>query len=147
MENNGAFEGDMVLTDIQLMEINQNKLSRKKRNTLVNINRHWTNNILYYQFATGSGAHTTSQKSQIKAAMEHINTVTNNCIKFQESGAPNKHVIFTRQDSGCYAHVGMLSSTSQIINLENGCFNPGTIQHEILHALGLFSQEVTEIPM
>ena len=54
----GAFQGDMMLTDDQLrqieMAIDDQKAGRKKRKAAINENARWTSNIVPYEISPSS---------------------------------------------------------------------------------------------
>ena len=69
------------------------------------------------------------------------------CLDFKETSKTSRNAIHVRGPSsgksGCYSDVGRKSNhKAQVLNLGRGCTSQGTIQHEILHALGFHHEQV-----
>jgi len=66
------------------------------------------------------------------------------CIRFTllPKGVPptGDYVRVTNEDEGCYSSVGKVGG-KQDLNLGDGCFAPGTIIHEMIHALGVHHEQ------
>lgn len=80
------------------------------------------------------------QRNKISDAIDEIQKKT--CVRFVPvAGNEKNFVIFKNDQSGCWSNVGMIGG-SQDINLEDPCFKKsGTIQHEILHAVGFYHEQ------
>ncbi|XP_033235617.1 seminal metalloprotease 1 [Drosophila pseudoobscura] len=73
----------------------------------------------------------------IEKAMAAIASQT--CVRFRRTrNAQEPQVVIQRKEAGCWSYVGFLGRQQQLLNLGERCMTSGTIQHEILHALGLF---------
>ena len=92
-----------------------------------------------------SGSFTQDQINMIRTATANIERNTGGCVRLQEvTSAPSgNYVDVINSDSGCYSYIGMMGDTivspggRQDLNLEDGCFLNGIIEHEFLHALGV----------
>ncbi|XP_017150868.2 seminal metalloprotease 1 [Drosophila miranda] len=72
----------------------------------------------------------------IEKAMAAIASKT--CVRFRRTrNAQEPQVVMQRKEAGCWSYVGFLARQQQLLNLGERCMCSGTIQHEILHALGL----------
>ncbi|VDM73988.1 unnamed protein product, partial [Strongylus vulgaris] len=78
-----------------------NKSTRAKRQ-IHNLNTLWSENHVYYYFATGVEEH---RKTSIRNTLQYIRDHT--CIDFTESDtAVNRIRVF--RGSGCYSYIGMV---------------------------------------
>ena len=84
----------------------------------------------------------------IRTATANIERNTGGCVRLVEvqSAPSGNYVDVVNNDSGCWAWVGMLGHTTvspggrQELHLADGCFTMGTIEHEFLHALGVYHE-------
>lgn len=73
--------------------------------------------------------------------MADYTSKTGGCITFKERTHESNYVHFQSTDSGCWSYVGM-SGGKQSLNYQNpGCTRFGTVQHEMLHALGFHHEQ------
>ncbi|XP_036343341.1 seminal metalloprotease 1-like, partial [Rhagoletis pomonella] len=85
-----------------------------------------------------------THQEAILEAIEVIEKRT--CLKFIAANETSNHyVAISSESGGCYTAVGYQAKV-QTMNLENypvgeGCFRPGTILHEFMHALGFYHQQ------
>ncbi|KAA0189095.1 hypothetical protein HAZT_HAZT010096 [Hyalella azteca] len=129
--NNGLYEGDIVLTPQQEVQM----MARR----VVNNNAFWwprnSKGIVNVDYRFGDEfVSKTGVKKAISAWESHT------CIRFHELSKPKQspHLIFVTSN-GCASNVGRIyfSRSGQKVWLAPGCFsNPGTPIHEIGHALG-----------
>ena len=55
---------------------------------------------------------------------------------------PNGYITFRSDSSGCWSYIGQISTTgSQTINLSGGCVHQLVIEHEVLHAMGMYHEQ------
>uniref|UniRef100_A0A3B4BDY0 Metalloendopeptidase n=1 Tax=Periophthalmus magnuspinnatus TaxID=409849 RepID=A0A3B4BDY0_9GOBI len=86
-----------------------------------------------------SSSYSSSQKRVIRSAMKQIQDQT--CIWFYEiygwSRWYTRH-LYIFSGNGCWSYIGRIWWTRQqkLSLSKNGCLRTGTIQHELLHALG-----------
>lgn len=48
--------------------------------------------------------------------------------------------LFIEPDAGCYSYVGMIGG-GQTVSIGNGCEQMATVQHELMHALGIWHEQ------
>ncbi|KAM7352139.1 seminal metalloprotease 1-like [Cochliomyia hominivorax] len=120
----GDFEGDILLDN--------------SRNGLRNENRRWPGGIVYYKIGDEY-----DHKNYILEAMNDIESAS--CVRFKPATEDTiGYIDITSSKKGCSSFVGYFNR-AQNVNLEiselgKGCFRKGTIQHELLHALGFEHQ-------
>lgn len=120
----GLVEGDMRLTSNNYLEM------LGLRNTVRNL---WTNRILYYRVASGYA-------NSVDSALANLQSRLGNCVRFQKRTNERNYVeVFN--GSGCWSYVGMSGGRQQMSLQTNGCYSTGTIQHEFIHALGLYHEQ------
>nr|XP_019555340.2 seminal metalloprotease 1-like [Aedes albopictus] len=136
-ELSGQFEGDIILTEEQYAEVSQ-------RNGMVDESFRWPLNTVFYEIQ--EFWYTEDQLQYILEGMRTIEQAT--CIRFLPRGPNNQdYVLINGWDWGCSANVGRIGG-AQIINLQpyrvgTGCFQMGTIVHELIHSLGFWHMQST----
>ncbi|XP_037960896.1 seminal metalloprotease 1-like [Teleopsis dalmanni] len=134
----GMVEGDMMLTDEQILFLHS---PIRGRNGLIAETKRWPNRLVYYKIIGNFDA---AHRNAILSGIRTLEART--CLRFQEADATQKaYVAIDSQIGGCYTAVGYLGKV-QTMNLEvypigEGCFRPGTILHEFMHALGFYHQQ------
>ncbi|XP_001655416.2 seminal metalloprotease 1 isoform X1 [Aedes aegypti] len=129
-ELSGQFEGDMILTEEQY-------LAMSRRNGMLDKSYRWPMNTVVYEIQ--EFWYTAEQLEYIREGMRRIEQAT--CIRFRErEPQETDYVLINGWDWGCSAHVGRIGGP-QILNLQpyrlgTGCFQLGTIVHEMIHAVG-----------
>ncbi|PNF32679.1 hypothetical protein B7P43_G13113 [Cryptotermes secundus] len=129
-ELSGKFEGDIALSENQL------------RNGLIGSSTLWPNGIVPYVI---DDVFTDKQKAHILHAIDEYHSKTP--IRLREYNPENDtdYVKITGENSGCWSYVGHQGKEQQLNLQPNepgvGCFRLGTIEHELLHALGFFHQQ------
>ncbi|XP_002161398.1 zinc metalloproteinase nas-4 isoform X1 [Hydra vulgaris] len=126
MENKHLFEGDMKLDPEEMSGLN-NKFASS-------IGRLWPNKIVPFEIM-GIGA---KEKQNITKAIEEYHKHT--CLRFVERKREFPYVYFY-PGTGCSSPVGYSSNRLNDIALSDGCYNIGTIMHEIGHTIGLFHEQ------
>ncbi|KAH8413552.1 hypothetical protein KR009_012279 [Drosophila setifemur] len=141
-EGAGFVEGDMVLTPEQKSNLEHGP---KGRNGLINPEKRWPDNVVVYRI---SDDFDNSHKTAIRNAIDSLELHT--CVRFREATDEDKaYLTVTAKTGGCFTTVGYQGS-AQEMNLEiyplgEGCFRPGTILHEFMHALGFYHQQSSSI--
>ncbi|KAH8398433.1 hypothetical protein KR215_002043 [Drosophila sulfurigaster] len=141
-EAGGYAEGDMQLTQEQQVQLEQGP---KGRNGLIDATKRWPQNQVIYQISEDFDA---AHKEAIQQGIQTLQE--NSCLKFREATAEDTaYVRITANAGGCFTAVGYKGEPQQM-NLEiypigEGCFRPGTILHEFMHALGFYHQQSSAI--
>lgn len=141
----GAFQGDMMLTDDQLRQVEEAiddlKTGRKKRKAVINENARWTSNIVPYEITPSSS----DDAQVIRAAMDHWEQFT--CLRFEPLNSShasqlghNTSLSFIKGD-GCWSYVGRAVNGEQQISIGSGCEYLGIVAHEIGHAVGFHHEQ------
>ncbi|GFG36495.1 hypothetical protein Cfor_04647, partial [Coptotermes formosanus] len=85
------------------------------------------------------------QRAQILLAVDEYQKRTPIRLREYDPQNDTDYVYITGENSGCWSYVGRQGGRQQL-NLEPsapgvGCFRLGTIEHELLHALGFYHQQ------
>lgn len=105
----------------------QHSAIRKKYNL-------WPNGEIPYLV---SNRYSSRSRSMIAGAIQDFQD--NTCIKFVPRNSQRDYIYITPMD-GCFSSVGR-DGGRQIVSIDNGCFQRGTIIHEIMHAAGFFHEQ------
>jgi len=127
------FEGDMILTDEQLRQMNGT--ADVERNGQVNTYWRWPNAVVPYVI---TGSFSSSDLRKIRKAMDDYQART--CIKFVQR-TDEAHYVNIMVGGGCYSYVGRVRRGAQPVSLGRGCVYNKIIQHELMHALGFFHEQ------
>ena len=143
--NDEVFEGDMILSKEQMEFMASHVLKKGQRkgegrNAIIGKKYRWPKNTLTYRF---DPKFTNEQKLLVKRALEKLQLNLTNCICFEEYSSGIRHIVLVKnvESNGCNANVGYHYNgltLNQHMNLGFGCFKTGKIQHEFLHALGIW---------
>ncbi|KAH8403185.1 hypothetical protein KR222_006467 [Zaprionus bogoriensis] len=137
-EAGGFAEGDMQLTELQQQLLEQGP---KGRNGVIDPTRHWPNNEVVYKISDDFDA---EHKQAILQGIATLEDKT--CVRFREASDEDvAYLTVTAKTGGCYTAVGYHGAPQQM-NLEiypigEGCFRPGTVLHEFMHALGFYHEQ------
>ncbi|XP_013421046.1 uncharacterized protein LOC106181263 [Lingula anatina] len=86
-------------------------------------------------------AYSTAEKNAIRAGIAHWES--NTCLEFVEYTSENwlagKYLKFQRS-GGCSSYIGS-HLTAQKISIDTGCFDVGTVTHELGHALAFWHEQ------
>ncbi|XP_034472620.1 seminal metalloprotease 1 [Drosophila innubila] len=141
-EIGGFAEGDMQLTEEQQLILEHGP---KERNGLIDASKRWPNNLVIYQISEDFDA------EHKQAILRGIKTLEDSsCLKFREATLEDAAFVrITANPGGCFTAVGY-QGQPQEMNLEiypigEGCFRPGTILHEFMHALGFYHEQSSAI--
>uniref|UniRef100_A0A914UNM9 Metalloendopeptidase n=1 Tax=Plectus sambesii TaxID=2011161 RepID=A0A914UNM9_9BILA len=79
--------------------------------------------------------------AMIEDAMREFREKT--CVNFVPKSDSDEYFIRIVANDGCSSTVGRNSFTQngQEVSLSDGCYNPGTIRHELMHVLGFFHEQ------
>lgn len=140
-EEGEYFEGDMILTPDQLSALEE---QRTKQNSFAAIKSdHWKTNgkadVVKFYIDRKDFDGLDYVQETIRRALKEYHRFT--CLRFEEVGAlPSPPYIHFVKKDGCFSQVGRLSWGNQV-SLGYGCWNTGTILHEVAHALGFFHEQ------
>ncbi|XP_071037797.1 astacin-like metalloprotease toxin 5 [Parasteatoda tepidariorum] len=125
LENPDLYDGDMAGIDGPL-DIERNVIASKRWR--------WPNATIPYVIHSSIRS---SRVALIKKAMDNFHN--NTCIQFVPRTDERNYVsIFI--GTGCYSHVGKINGP-QKLSLANGCYQFGTIVHELGHTIGFFHEQ------
>ena len=111
------------------------KTMKSHKNAKVDINTRWPDKTLVYQLNLDptNNAIVRNTLDQLQRKLEK-NQGRDSCVKFKESNSGPRVKVADR--GKCSSGVGYLGSRR--LSLASGCMSPGIIEHEFLHALGIF---------
>ena len=146
------FEKDMVLSEDQLIALRKAALdlddlsyfpkkgTAPSNNAVRDLKKRWPEGILRYTIDRSLSA---SERALVVRTFKGLQSKLDSCIRFIEDGS-QPHVRVTNRNPGCYSSVGYHARTYDL-NLQSnkpyGCYDSGTIEHETLHALGLYHHQ------
>lgn len=118
------FEGDILIPNSE------------GRNGLVKESSRWKNNVIPYVIHSSMPS---SERSVIMKAISEYHAKT--CLKFVPRRSERDYISFEGSNSGCWSSVGRIGG-KQTVNIQpGGCARLGTVQHEIMHALGFLHEQ------
>jgi hypothetical protein len=104
----------------------------------------WSGNNLMIPYEIDS-SFSTGDKNKIIESMDGMTELMGGCIEFKhDSGGmyPNGGVQFKNNQSGCWSYIGQITTSGrQTIHLGSGCVHQMIIEHEFLHALGIYHEQ------
>ncbi|XP_049899574.1 hatching enzyme 1.2-like [Epinephelus moara] len=87
-----------------------------------------------------SNQYSSREKAIITRGLESFSSFS--CIRFRPSRSSDRDWLSIESKDGCYSYVGRRGGKQVVSLARRGCLYHGTIQHELLHALG-FNHEQT----
>lgn len=95
-----------------------------------------------YQGITLSNTHTSEEQEQIHTYIVDLNAKMTG-VKFVNRTNEVHYVTIGEYTEGCWSWVGRVPSTvsPQGINLQSPCITRDTVEHELIHALGVFHEQ------
>uniref|UniRef100_A0A3Q3AJE9 Metalloendopeptidase n=1 Tax=Kryptolebias marmoratus TaxID=37003 RepID=A0A3Q3AJE9_KRYMA len=99
----------------------------------------WTDGKVYIPYYIASHF-TDREKAVIIRGLESFTSFS--CIRFRPSRVTDRDWLSIESQNGCYSYVGRRGNKQVVSLAKSGCLYHGTIQHELLHALG-FNHEQT----
>jgi len=135
-QNGELFEGDMVM-DNTLRRAVLGEESKKSAvyDAEVTGTRHWPNGRIPYTIK--DDLHEIIKK-EIPTAIKIFNDLT--CVRFVPKEESDYDFVEFRDGHGCSSSVGR-SGGKQNIKLAEGCKRFGTVQHEMMHAMGIIHEQ------
>jgi len=157
-EEGQDFEGDMILTDEQKRLVQQTSIDHLDhgkakpigggiwRGGIVTVGRpfiRWPNGILSYEFDSSM---TGNEKQKVQDTLVGLQAKLDGCITFQEASSGNRVLVIRPSNRTCKSWIGHIGEDTQNLLLGGsvdgaGCYSTGTIEHEFLHALGVYHQQ------
>merc|ERR1712055_575262 len=134
--------GDMVLTAGQLPQELRRSFglpegSIMESSGVKNEAYRWPGGILNYEM---SNAVSSEDKTLIRNTLSQLETKLDSCIKFREADSGFRVIV--KAEGKCSSSVGYNGNGndgSQDMSLDaGGCMDPGTIEHEFYHAIGVW---------
>ncbi|XP_060891792.1 hatching enzyme 1.2-like isoform X2 [Labrus mixtus] len=99
----------------------------------------WTDGKVYIPYYI-TNHFSSREKAIITRGLESFSSFS--CIRFRPSRSDDRDWLQIESQNGCWSYVGR-SGGKQVVSLaRSGCLYHGTVQHELLHALG-FNHEQT----
>jgi len=140
-----TFEGDMVLSPEQKKWLKQADITKGLGHNLLKSGRvdekyRWPGNILYYDFDSSV---TAAHQKKVKTTLKELQKKLGNCVKFQKRTDGRRVIVRSKHWLGCRSWIGyQYYRTHQHLNLKHpGCMHTGIIEHEFLHALGVYHEQ------
>ncbi|XP_031558696.1 uncharacterized protein LOC116295106 [Actinia tenebrosa] len=134
----GLYQGDIIEDEDLEKLLHLPNRTRTKRNAIRSRKRLWQSRIIPYKL-TPDMMHI-KKNLFIAFAEYHKHT----CLRFvpYQPGVHGNHIYFNR-NTGCSSKIGRhyVAPVGQPISLGSGCNFPGTIIHELLHALGFWHEQ------
>ena len=157
-EDGWNFEGDMILTDEQKRLVQQTSIDHldhdkvkpiggetseegaKERGGIVgHPSVRWPDNTLSYEFDSSV---TGDERQKVQDTLTGLQAKLAGCITFREASSGNRVLVKWPSRASCSSQVGHTGWDTQDLNLgRRSCYNTGTIEHEFLHALGVWHQQ------
>ncbi|GAV00590.1 hypothetical protein RvY_11416 [Ramazzottius varieornatus] len=108
-------------------------------NAVLDPSLRWENSVVPYRFRKSFASE--QGKANVEAALADLMKKT--CVRFVPRTNEPYFLDFARKDpTRCFSTVGRNRTRGgQLINLGVGCDDFGTIQHEVLHALGFWHEQ------
>ncbi|XP_056881374.1 hatching enzyme 1.2-like isoform X1 [Takifugu flavidus] len=132
LENPNLIEGDIVVDDGAEKNADPCTSSGCKWGK-------WTDGKVYIPYYIAS--HFSSrEKSIITRGLESFSSFS--CIRFRPSRSTDRDWLSIESRDGCWSYVGRRGGKQVLSLARSGCLYHGTVQHELLHALG-FNHEQT----
>jgi len=137
-------ENSTKIMDDKEEEINNvDDIITSQRNAVVK--RTWPDRTLVYEFNENVDSTT---RQIIRNGVSLLKDSLGHCINFKESDH-GERVLVSKHEDYCQASVGYYGLDTQILDLATWCYIKGwprkvfygSIQHEFLHALGLFHEQ------
>ncbi|XP_059139171.1 zinc metalloproteinase dpy-31-like [Physella acuta] len=136
------FEGDIMLTPEEAEKFLTPTRSRHKRKITAEEDKRWPLPIPYRFNDNPKYFLNSTEKAVIESAIKELSSLT--CISFLEvnSSHPNKPILDFRKDAGCWSYVGREKTFQfQELSTSKGCFEKGTLLHELGHAIGFWHEQ------
>ncbi|XP_059928060.1 astacin-like metalloendopeptidase [Gadus macrocephalus] len=101
--------------------------------------RPWTDGMVYIPYYINN-QYSSREKAIITRGLESFSSFS--CIRFRPSRSSDRDWISIESKGGCFSSIGRRGGGQVVSLARQGCLYHGTVQHELLHALG-FNHEQT----
>uniref|UniRef100_A0A3Q3FEY8 Metalloendopeptidase n=1 Tax=Labrus bergylta TaxID=56723 RepID=A0A3Q3FEY8_9LABR len=101
--------------------------------------RKWTDGKVYIPYYI-TNHFSSREKAIITRGLESFSSFS--CIRFRPSRSDDREWLQIESQNGCWSYVGRRGGKQVVSLARSGCLYHGTVQHELLHALG-FNHEQT----
>ncbi|XP_067456281.1 meprin A subunit beta-like [Thunnus thynnus] len=108
--------------------------TRVARNAILNTEQLWDNPVPYV-LEDNLDMNT---KGVILQAFEQFRLKS--CVDFKPRQS-EEYYLTVRKDEGCYSYVSRIIESGQVVSIGHRCDRLGTVEHEFLHALGLYHEQ------
>lgn len=136
-DNGMLFEGDMIMTN-RLRYIIRGRNGRKwKKSAFLYLgfyDARWPKGIIYYQIESTLLPGIRRLLENAMGQLEH-----RTCIRFRRRVREVDYVVFSSRRDSCYSNIGM-NGGRQVTNLGRLCGRLGTVEHELMHVLGMIHE-------
>lgn len=144
--DDGLFEGDMRLTEDQLSALKHGSLEPRgdlgrvkadpswAANGIIGNQYRWPSNTLKFDFDPELSE---KEKSLVRSTLQNLQEKLNSCVRFVESKEGNR-ILVKNGPRGCHSAVGYRGGIQEIYLQSSGCMKARTIEHEFLHAVGIY---------
>ncbi|XP_065336690.1 zinc metalloproteinase nas-13-like [Cloeon dipterum] len=110
---------------------------QKGKNVVRSRSVNWPNAVVPYNLQPGMSS---SYKRIVKSGMDWL--MKGSCLKFRPRRAGDKDYLYILYDSaGCWSYIGRQGGGQAVSLQSNGCFEPGVVAHELLHAVGFLHEQ------
>ncbi|CAB3369739.1 Hypothetical predicted protein [Cloeon dipterum] len=125
-EHSGLKEGDIMEPKPQ-----------KGKNVVRSRSFYWPNAIVPYILESGMSS---SHMRIVKSGMDWL--MAGSCLKFRPRHSRERDYLYILSDSaGCWSYIGRQGGAQAVGLQSNGCFEPGVVAHELLHAVGFLHEQ------
>lgn len=137
IHDRNLFEGDIRLTMEQFYNIEHglDVDSSRKRGSIARDSL-WPNGVVPYEIHSSLRGNSDAERA-IKQGIEEWTSKT--CLRIRKRNGESDYIVFGYWD-GCWSYIGRIRGP-QRISLSNGCWQKGTVAHEIAHALGFYHEQ------
>ena len=127
--------GDIALSDEDISYFNQS-LSRSRRAATNDSERIWPRGVIPFVFRAHWDANMIKTFHEQMRVWEH-----HTCVQFVPEIPDKGYILFASRDCGCCSYVGrQTGNMPQGLSIGRGCEKPGTILHELGHAVGFWHE-------
>ncbi|CAG7725913.1 unnamed protein product, partial [Allacma fusca] len=129
------FEGDIILSEDQMKEINYATTARVALSGIVGEKYRWEDRVVHYDI---SSDYSFDEREIIEGAMEEIADKT--CVRFEERDSEDDYLKI-EDGNGCSSKVGKRGGEQTVTLSREGCLKHGVVIHELVHAIGFWHEQ------